>query len=169
VIATYVQRIARAVQTQEVALRTPTHSRRSASFLRPRARSAVSNWSRAPGRAGTPLALHHAPGHQRWLVAGRARRRACCFIRCFLDPKGVAPAAAFNSVHRFCTLATALAVASGHRCATRILARATSWSIAPDEARQRPSETHNRRFPHGAAGGRGAAKPGPRRPSPPRT
>ena len=48
-------------RVQEGDSRTPAYSRRGASFLRPRARSPVARSLAAAGRAGTPLAHHHAP------------------------------------------------------------------------------------------------------------
>ena len=126
----------------------------AASFLRPRARSPHSGSPGAPGRAGTPLA--HLPCTRiivRWLVARRARRRARRPYDAFSAGRGIAAGAAPDSVRRLCVLAAALAVTSGHRCAARLLARAASRSATRDEARHGPSETDNRRFPHGAAGG----------------
>ncbi len=90
----------------------------------------------ALGRAGTPLAHLHAPGHLRRLVARRARRGARRFIRRVLRRRGIAAGAALDSVRGLCALAAALAVTSGHRCAARILARAASRSVARDAACQ---------------------------------
>ena len=95
----------------------------------------------------------------RRLVARRVRRRARHSLRRLLRREGIAPGAALNSVRRLCALAAALAVTSGHRCAARILARAAARSAARDEARHGPSETDNRRFPHGAARGGVAGEP----------
>ena len=78
----------------------------------------------ALGRAGTPLAHLHAPGHLRRLVARRVRRRTRRFVRRVLGRKGIAAGATLDPVRRLCALAAALAIISGHRCAARILARA---------------------------------------------
>ena len=70
---------------QKGSRRSPTRSRRGASFLRSRARSPVRARLVRIGRAGTPLAHHHAPGRR--ATAGRS---ACSSANC---PRCTTPSA----------------------------------------------------------------------------
>src|SRR6202023_2820818 len=111
---------------------TATHSRRSASFVRPPDGAPHACAPDAPGEEGTPVAHLHAPGHLRWLVARRARRGARRSVRRVLRPKRIAPGAALDSICGLCALAAAVDIAPPARCAARILARAASPAATGD-------------------------------------
>src|SRR5215831_2402706 len=94
------------------------------------------------------------------MVVQRARRRARGPLRRILLRTCFVAVATPASVRRFCPLAAPLAVVSGHRCATRVLARAASRPSSHDAARNGASDARQRQLPHGAAAMVAAIEPG---------
>ena len=108
---------------QEEKRRASICSRRSASFLRPCARSSVSSSSGALGETGAPPAHHHAKGIivDGWSL-GILVQELITLYDAFYVRDRVAAGTAPHSVRGLCALAAGLAVASGNRCAARLLA-----------------------------------------------
>lgn len=115
--------------------------------------------SRALGGAGASPAHHDARDHRRRLVAWRSRGGTLRSIRCILGLRSAIPGTAVNSICGLCAVAEKLAVASGDRCAARVLARAASRSTARDETSHGSAGTGHRQFANGAPGGDVAGEP----------
>ena len=126
-------------------------SRRSASFLRPHARSPVSGSAGALGRPGAPLADHDARHHRRWLVTWRFVEELFTVYEAFLHWR-ISPLAALP--FQFADFAYWQRHWRSHPELTHSShTGVSSFTIrCRDEARCWPCDTDYRRFPHGTTG-----------------
>ena len=126
-------------QSEEGDRRTPTHSRRSC-FIPSTSRKGPCfglAWCAWPSRSTSCSSAMHQVVCDGWSLGVFVDELAALYDA-FSARKAIAPGAALDSVRGLCSLAAALAVTSGHRCAARILARAASRSAARDEACHAP-------------------------------